>query len=75
MKSVADWANDTVSLSGGTLWGEYEMIDFAYALEEIHPFVAVAITPFAFKDPESISQLWGEVIIADASLYGSILNH
>ena len=54
--------------------GEYEMADFAYALEEIQPLVAVAIAPFAFKEPGSISLLWDQVIIVDAALYGSILN-
>ena len=74
MKSVVEWANETITLFGGIVWSEYEMIDFAYALEEIQPLVAVAITPYAFKEPETVSSVWGDVIVVDSSVYGSILN-
>ena len=74
MKSATEWANETITVFGGMVWSEYEMVDFAYDIEEVQPLVAVAITPFSFEEPESLALLWGEVISADSALYGSILN-
>ena len=74
MKSATEWAKETITLFGGMVWSEYEMIDFIYALEEIQPLVAVAITPYAFKEPETVSLAWGAMIVVDSSMYGSILN-
>ena len=74
MKSVKEWTNETVSMIGGMVWGEYEMADFIYALEEIQPLVAVDITPFAFKEPDVVSLPWDYQLTVDAALYGSILN-
>ena len=57
------------------VWGEYEMVDFAYASEEIsQPLIDVSITPYAFQAPESLSLTWGEMVVIDSALYGSILN-
>ena len=74
IKSVTEWANETVILLGGMVWGEYEMVDFVFAIEAMQPLVAVAITPYAFKEPESVSPMWDEAMVVDAALYGPILN-
>ena len=50
MKSAIEWTNETVIMMGGMVWGEYAMADVVFALEEIQPLVAVAITPTLLKN-------------------------